>query len=166
MRINIFAIVITSILLFGFTIKHPFYLGITHLKYNSTEQTVQASFKLFVNDLEDALKQLNKKPVDLINGKDKVELNKLLNTYLNTHVKLKFNGKSVTYTYLGYELDKEVVWIYAEYKPVKTLKTIDIENTLLYDFIKQQTNIIRVENGNTEQSNKLSYPEKSAHFSF
>ncbi len=166
MRINVIVIVLTSFLLFGLTARHPFYLGITHLKYNSKEQTIQTSIKLFVNDLEDALKKLNKKPVDLINGKDKESLNKLLDSYLTTRFKLKINGKDINHKYLGHELEKEVVWIYMEYKPIKNIKTIAIENTLLYDFITQQTNIIRVEVDEREQNSKLNYPEKSVQFTF
>jgi hypothetical protein len=145
---------------------HPFYLGITHLKQNTKTQSIEASFKLFVNDLEETLRKLNSKPIDLINGTNKVELNKLLESYLNTHFKLKLNSKDIKFAYIGFEIEKDIVWIFVEYKQVKSIKTVEIENTLLYDHFKQQTNIIRLEANGSEQNNKLNYPDKSTKFSF
>jgi len=45
------------ILFFCLAFKHPFYLGVIDLKYNSTEKSIQGSIKLFTNDFENALKK-------------------------------------------------------------------------------------------------------------
>ena len=78
-------------------------------------------FQGFVNDLEETLRKLNNKPIDLINGTNKVELNKLLESYLNSHFKLKLNGKEMKFNFIGFEIEKDVAWIYVEYKQVKTI---------------------------------------------
>lgn len=165
-RIKLIIALLTTILLFGFKPMHPFYLGITHLKQNAKTQSIEISFKLFVNDLEETLRKLNAKPIDLINGSNKVELNKILETYLNAHFKMKVNGKAIKFTYIGFEIEKDVAWIYVEYKNVKSIKTVEIENSLLYDHFKQQTNIVRLEANGSEQNNKLNYPDKITKFTF
>ena len=53
-----------------FSFAHPYYLGVCELKYNIKSETVQASVKLFVNDLEATLKKKNHSTIDLINIKD------------------------------------------------------------------------------------------------
>lgn len=165
-RIKLIIALLTTILLFGFKPLHPFYLGITHLKQNTKTQTLETSVKLFVNDLEETLRKLNSKPIDLINGTNKVELNKLLESYLKSHFKLKLNGKEMNFSYVGFEIEKDVAWIFVEYKQVKIIKTVEIENSLLYDHFKQQTNIVRLEANGSEQNNKLNYPDKSTKFIF
>ncbi len=144
---------------------HPFYLGVTHFKLNSKSNTLETSVKLFTNDFEASLKKLNGKTVDLINGSNKEEINKLINKYLQAHLIIKVNGKNAAFDYIGFEIEKDVTWIYIEYKKIKSLKSLDIENTLLYDSFDKQTNIIRVETAAGEQSSKISCPEKIAKFS-
>jgi hypothetical protein len=158
--------VLTSILLFGFKSFHPFYLGIVHLKHNTTNKSIESSVKLFVNDLEDALKKQTNKPIDLINGTNKDELNKLIQGYVKKNLAVKVNNKLIDLNYVGFEVEKEIVWIYSEYKNIKSIQSMQVDCSLLYEHIKQQTNIIRIEVNNNEQSTKLNKPEKTAKFSF
>ncbi len=157
---------IIAFLAFTLSAFHPFYLGVTHFKLNTKTNTLETSVKLFTNDFEASLKKLNGKTVDLINGSNKEEINKLINKYLQTHLIIKVNGKNAAFDYIGFEIEKDVTWIYIEYKKVKSLKTLDIENTLLYDSFDKQTNIIRIETAAGEQNSKISCPEKTAKFSF
>jgi len=166
LRNKLIILLLPSILLFGFTFKHPFYLGIVHFKHNVTNNIIETDVKLFVNDLEAALKKLNNKPIDVINGTNKTELNTIINAYVRTHLVVKINGKKCDYSFVGFEVEKDVVWIYLEYKNIKAIKNLEVEASLLYDYIKQQSNIIRVECNATEQNKKLNYPEKSVKLSF
>jgi hypothetical protein len=153
-------------LVFTLSSFHPFYLGVTHFKLNSKSNTLETSVKLFTNDFETSLKKLNGKTVDLINGSNKEEINKLINKYLQTHLIIKVNEKIAAFDYIGFEIEKDVTWIYVEYKKIKSLKTLHVENTLLYDSFDKQTNIIRVETAAGEQNSKISYPEKTVKFTF
>lgn len=166
LRNKLIITVLTSILLFGFKTLHPFYLGIVHIKHNSTNKSLESSVKLFVNDLEDALKKQSNKPIDLINGTNKDDLNKLIQAYVKKNMAVKVNNKLVDLSYIGFEVENEIVWIYSEYKNIKSIQTLQVDCSLLYEHIKQQTNIIRVEVNNKEQSTKLNKPEKTAQFSF
>lgn len=145
---------------------HPFYLGVTHFKHNSKTNILETSVKLFTNDLETSLKKFNNNnTVDLINGSNKDELNKLINNYLKQHLSVKVNNKPLFFDYIGYEIEKEATWVYIEYKKVKSIKTLEVENTLLYDSFDKQTNIVRLETAAGEQNSKLNYPEKTIKFS-
>lgn len=166
LRNKLIILLITSLGLFGFTIKHPFYLGICHFKHNAPEKTIEASVKLFVNDFEESLRKTYQQKVDLINGQNKKEINALIQDYLKKHLQLKVNNQLLEPVYLGYEIEKEAAWMYLEYKKVAQMKQVEISNTLLYDFFSTQTHIIRVEYNNSEQSGKLSNPEKSFKASF
>lgn len=154
------------IILMGFSFSHPFYLSVTDLKYKASEKTMQASVKVFVNDLETALKKINQKPIDLLHPKDTVQLNKVLATYLAKHLTFKLNSEIKLFDFIGFEIEQEAIWMYLEYNNCPSPKKVEIENSLLYDFIKEQSNILKLEVNGKNQSSKVSYPDKLLHFEF
>lgn len=157
-------ILATIILLCGF--KHPFYLGVTDLKYNVKEKALQGSVKLFVSDLEGALKKIHNKTIDLINVKNKEEVTIILAEYLKKHLALTVNGKVCTFKLIGFEKEEEALWMYVEFEKSEVPKKIELENTLLYDHLKDQMNITHIEVNNSKKSLKTNNPEKIIQFQF
>lgn len=161
----IIACMLFSIL--GWTVnKHPFYLSVTELKYNSSEKTMQGAVKVFTNDLEDALKKINGFPVDLLNGKDTIALNKILFEYLQDRLQITVNNKMQSYQLLGFENEQEAIWIYIESQDVESPKRIIIKNTILYDFVKVQSNIAHVYVEGKRKSYKVNCPDAKMEFDF
>ena len=134
------------------------------MKYNEKEKSIQASVKLFTNDLEDALKKIYKQKVDLINGANKEELKNLLSDYIAKHFNVKLNGKEIKFETIGFEREEEAVWIFIEYKNCNDVTKISIEDSLLYDFIASQINIVSFEMDGKKQSTKVTNPEKLISF--
>lgn len=159
-------IVLLSLLLFFTSFKHPFYLGVVDLKYNPKEKALQGSVKLFTNDLESALKQIHKQRIDLIHPTDRAGTQKLLDSYLKNHLNISVNGNPKRMELLGFEQEQEATWIYIELRDCPQPKRIQFENSLLYDFLKDQSNIMHVEVGGEEKSFKLNNPDKKAEFGF
>ncbi len=112
------------------------------------------------------MRKINKTKIDLINGQNKAELNKYIETYLKTHLSIKANNKSVIFNLIGFEHESDVVWCYLESKNISTLKILQMDNSLLYDFIKEQINICEVEVAGQTKSLKVSNPEKQMKFLF
>lgn len=143
---------------------HPFYLSVTNIKFNEKNKSMELSCKLFTNDLEDALKRTAKKSVDIINPKDKKETEKILFDYISKRLIINLNGKTKNLKYIGYEKEEDVIWVYLEIEKCEKPKQINISNSLLYDFLKEQINLVQVESGNYKQSSKVSNPEKELKF--
>jgi hypothetical protein len=76
------------------------------------------------------------------------------------------DGKPCQLEYLGYEIQKESVWSYWEITGLKTMKSLQADCNLLYDFVNLQTNIFHVKKGDKEWSRKLDYPDTRVVFSF
>lgn len=146
--------------------RHPFFISVTTIQHDVKSKSLKISCKLFTNDFEEALRKINKTKIDLINGQNKAELNKYVETYLKTHLSLKANTKSLIFTLIGFEKESDVIWCYLECKNIPALKTLQIDNSILYDFIKEQTNICEVEVGKQTKSSKVSNPEKRMEFLF
>lgn len=159
-------VLILCLLFFLVSFKHPFYLSVTELKYNSSQGVLQGSVKLFINDIEDALKKINGKTTDLVNPVDTPKTNEILKTYLQKRFLIKVNGVDKTYELLGFEKEQEAIWLYIELKNCPPPKKLDLENSILYDYIKEQTNIVHVDMNGETKSSKVTYPERSLGFNF
>jgi hypothetical protein len=152
--------------LLGFlAFKHPFYLGVTDLRYNAKEKALQGTVRLFTNDLEEALKNRLNQPVDLINPKDTAQAEQWLKDYLSAHLSLVVNGKPLPFRLLGYENEQEATWMYIEATACPDPRTLSIRNTLLYT-IRDQMNIIHLEIRDKKKSLKLNNPDAEAVFTF
>ena len=160
---NIFCCLLAWILLSSF---HPYYVSVTEIKYNEQEKTLQISCRTFTDNIEDALRKLCKKPVDILHPKDKKEIESILADYLSKHVKIKVNGKLQTTDFIGYEKEEEAIWCYLEIKNLTEPKLLTIENTLLYDYLPQQINMVHVEMKGKNQSKKVTNPDKEIVFDF
>lgn len=159
-------VLILGFLFFLVSFKHPFYLSVTELKYNSSQHTLQGSVKLFINDIEDALKKINGKTVDLINPVDTSKTIEILKTYLQKRLLINVNGVNYHYELLGFEKEQEAIWLYIEVKNCPQPKKLEVENSLLYDYIKEQTNIVHMEMNGETRSSKVTFPEKKLFFGF
>lgn len=145
-------------------LPHPFYVSVTELKYNSQKSSIEISCKMFSNDLEDALKKTNGKPIDLLNPKNKPEVEKLLFNYIANRLTIQVNGKTEKYGYIGYEKEEEAIWTYLEITHCQKPQNISIENKLLYDFLKEQINIVHFESGTYKESSKVTNPDSKITF--
>ncbi len=149
-----------------FSFKHPFYLSVTDLKFNPAHKRFEGSVKVFNNDLENALKQIHQKSIDLIHPKNKEETTKLLTEYLHKQLKISIQNKNVPYELIGFENEDESLWIYIESSECQNPKSLHIENSILCDSQKEQMNIVNIEVSGQKKSWKVNCPEKSMDFQF
>jgi hypothetical protein len=157
-------IVLVSLFLFAGK-SHPFYLSVTDMKYNEKNKSMEIACKMFTNDLEGALKKTTGKKVDIINPKDKKEVEKILFDYITKRLSINLNGKNCTLKYIGYEKEEDVIWTYIEIEKCEKPKQLSINTSLLYDYIKDQINLVSFEIGGKKQSSKVSNPNKEIKFS-
>lgn len=145
-------------------LPHPFYLSVTELKYNVSKKSMEVSCKMFTNDLEDALKKTSNKPIDILNPKNKQEVEQILFDYIRKRLLLLVNNKPVVLNYIGYEKEEDAIWTYLEIVNCEKPVTISVDNKLLYDHLKEQMNIVHCEVGNFKESSKVSNPDSKMSF--
>ena len=145
---------------------HPYYVSVTELKHNKASQSIEISCKMFTDNVEDALKKLYNKHLDLLHPKNKQEADSLITVYVTRHLSIKIDGKILQASFLGYEKEEEAIWCYFEIKNVKQAKKINIENSLLYEYLPSQMNMMHVTVNEKRQSIKLNNPDTKAEFLF
>jgi hypothetical protein len=166
---NLIIPIALGLLLCSFSIAHRYYFSLTELKVNTPKKRIELSCKLFTDDVEDALFKLNHQKVDLSTSEKNKTVQLQVETYLHERFKIVINGTNTPLHFIGFEVENDVTWFYLESAinlkagdPVK----LTIHNSLLYDFLPDQTNLVHVTYNTKEQTEKLVNPEKEVVFQF
>ncbi len=152
---NKIKLVFLSILIIGlcsFTLVHKFYVSVTQVEYIESQKSLQIISRIFVDDLEDLLRERYDERIRLDKNRETPTADKYLRTYLSKKMVFEVNGQPVTFSYIGKEYEDELMICYLEIENVTTLKTIEVTNQLLLDLFDEQQNIIHVKSGNKRKS--------------
>jgi len=145
---------------------HPLYITVTEIKHNPKDKILEISCKIFTNDLEAVLEKQAKTKVDLSSEKDRAANERLIDEYIEKHLRLKVDGKPAGLHWVGSEKESDGTWCYLQVNDVPAVKRIDAVDDLLYDGFSQQINIMHVTVGGDRKSTRLDCPEANASFQF
>jgi hypothetical protein len=145
---------------------HPFFISITEMNHNQSEQVLEISVKLFYDDLEKVLSAEHKVMVDLNKPKDKAQVQKFIAQYLQQHLRIKLDGKAVTPEFLGYEIEREAAWCYLQVEQVSSIKKVDVFNDIFFQHFSSQINMMHVIVKGNRKSMRLNNPDTQASFEF
>lgn len=152
----VFAICFISLLTAG---RHPFYVSTTEIEYIAKSKEVGISFKTFPDDLEETIRIFAGKKIDL-SGKNKTENNQLIANYLKQHLHIEINRSKKELNFLGYEIEKEAIWVYFNIPKINSIKEMKIMTDVMYEYKPEQTNIVHVNLKGNTISHKLTSPTK------
>jgi hypothetical protein len=139
---------------------HPYHAGSVEITYNTKSNTFEILTKLYVDDLENALKTEFAKTFKFSDESQKKEIEVFLEKYLAENLKLKINGKAVEIKILGFDEEKGIVNIYSETEKVLEPKKIEAGVSLLYNQFKDQINMVHIIVNGERKSSKLTYPNR------
>lgn len=125
-------------------VVHPFFISLTEMRYNPQSKKMEIAQKIFWDDLEVALGSEFKEKVDFLKPKDKAKLESQVKTYLLKYNQVWVNGKSVTLTYLGYEVEEDAAWFYLESSATEMPNSVEVQSTVLFKDFDGQQNIVHV----------------------
>lgn len=146
---------------------HPFYISMTDVNYNRQEKSVEISVRIFTDDFENALRKHHPNVnIDIVHPASEAQMNDFVKAYIEQHLNLSVNNAPAGLRYVGYESQQESIWTYFEIENVTKLEQLTVNTSLLYDYSKEQSNIIHVSANGKEHTTKLAYPDKTAHFRF
>jgi hypothetical protein len=154
-------ILLAPLLLVVLSFKHPFYVSVTEVEYSSKTKEVGISVKVFPDDLEESLRKFNGNKYDVVQG-DKKMIGPVLDKYIKQHMRILLNGTAKSYQWMGYEIDKESVWMYFSIINQPGVRSIQVQSDLMYGYKQEQTNIIHIKLDDKRGSFRLMAPEMSA----
>jgi len=140
-----------------FGANHAFHLSKCLMEYNSEEKAIQISMHIFLDDLEDALREKGHDKLFLCTPKETPEAEQHMEDYLRAHFKLVVNGKEKTYNFLGKEAseDLQAAWCYIEVEDVEDLTELEVSNDLLIEVFEDQKNVVHLLGPNKKRGTLL-----------
>ena len=145
---------------------HPFYVSVFEVRENTKEKILEITCKIFTDDFEKDLRKDYNTHVDLLNNADRPVMGKLVNNYIKEHVQILVDGKKCMLQYLGFEQDEEAVDCYFQVSDITVNKTVEIINSILFDYKPEQVNIVHVMVKGIRKSTQLVNPDYKVTFDF
>lgn len=127
--------------LMSFNKLHKFYVSVSEVTYVQEEKSVQIITRLFIDDTEDIIEERYEQKVLFGEGETKAS-----QYYLEKYFKKKFNvsinGEKQQLDFLGKEIEDDMLICYIEIPNIEAIKSIEIQNQLLFDLTEEQQNIV------------------------
>ncbi len=126
---------------------HPFYVSICQIDFNQENYSLEISVKTFADDLILGLENEGAKKIFLGEKKENPETDRFIFEYLNKNLKLKVNDQLLELTFIGKEIETDVVWSYFEVEGISEFNKIEVDCSILVDVFETQNNIIQINDG-------------------
>lgn len=134
---------------------HDFHVSVVNIEFDKSEQVLEISQRLFINDFESILSVTDSTKVDIILDFEKEKTKDSIKDYVLSHTQITVNGKIAELNYLGAKLDGDVIVVFIESPNVKKIKSLSIENTLFMEVFTDQVNLIHLQVNGKNRSIKL-----------
>jgi hypothetical protein len=129
---------------------HKFYFSNSTILFNSRSQATEWTIKLFADDLEWTIQRASGKKISF-KDQQQAELKNVLADYLLRNVSLKMDGNPYTGSFVGFEMENDLVVCYLEFPWHPNVHELIVSNTLLISEFPDQKNIVQVtHNGSTQ----------------
>jgi hypothetical protein len=131
---------------------HKFYVSIYQINYAPEKKMLQITSRIFSDDLNEVLHKHYNKKTFIGESNETPEDVVLMKKYILEHFSIKVNGQQKAINYLSKELEGNVVICYYNIKEISKIKTLEIQNTALFDLNSEQQNIIQTTFNGKKQS--------------
>jgi hypothetical protein len=133
-----------SLPLSSFSGAHKFYVSVTNVGYSEEEASLQIISRVFIDDLENALKTRYEFDAHLATPDESEESEAYIERYFNTRFTVLINGSPVEYSFLGKRYDNDLIVCYIEVTGLskEELKSVGIQNQILTDIFEEQKNLV------------------------
>lgn len=135
---------------------HPLHVTVTEIEMDEKEKQLEITMRVFVDDLEQAMRNDLKQPdLDILKLTTGQTVDQMVSNYLKSHFKLSLDTKNQEIKYLGHEIDGDAFIFYLEVAHVKKWKTIRLLNNSMTETFDDQSNLVHVSVNGTIHSLRL-----------
>ena len=125
---------------------HEFHISKCLIEYNEKEKALQVTLHLFIDDLEEALREQGADKLFICTEKESEKAEDYIYKYLQQKLEISLDEQAVNYTFLGKEMSEDMVavWCYLELENVESFNQLYVKNRILLDTFDDQKNIISI----------------------
>ena len=137
--------ILLPLLLFSLTAfsVHKYHVALYQINYASEKKMLQVTSRIHIDDLQKALEKKYNKKIYLVNENNSSE-ELLLKEYISNRFFIKVNGQLKSLNFLSKEIDGDELICYWNIKGISKINTLEVNNTLLIEYISDQQNMINV----------------------
>ena len=144
--------------LLAYASVHKYYVSVMQIDYVPKQQSVQITSRIFIDDLENALKDAYGEHIILADKDEPKTVNLYIARYLKENIEIKINTKIADLVFIGKKYDSDILICYLEIENVGSIQSLEITNRILFDAYKEQQNMIKT-NINAKKKSYLLIPE-------
>ena len=159
-------LVIVILPLMAFSGFHKYYISVTEVDYIKDKQSVQITSRIFIDDFEKVLRERYNENVVLAGKEETKDVNKYIETYLRSKIRVRINDHDMNLIFIGKEYDIDIIQCYIEIQNVKQVNSIEITNEVLFDLFEDQQNMIKTKINSKQKSFLLNQNNKIAVLNF
>lgn len=147
---SVFIFLLFSSLAFTFSsnkkANHEFHISKCQIDYNEEEKALQITVHLFIDDLEEALRQQGADKLFICTEKEDEKAEAYIYKYFQQRFKIRLEDEEINYTFLGKEMSEDMiaVWCYLEVENIESIDKMHIKNGMLMEAFEDQKNIISI----------------------
>lgn len=137
--------ILLPLLLFSLTAfsVHKYHVALYQINYDSEKKMLQVTSRIHIDDLQKALEKKYNKKIYVVNENNSSE-ELLLKEYVSNRFFIKVNGQLKSLNFLSKEIDGDELICYWNIRGISKINTLEVNNTLLIEYISDQQNMINV----------------------
>ena len=123
---------------------HNFYVSTTSVRFVPDEKSLQITTQVFLDDFESALRLYGNENLRLIPDISQVKIDSLVEDYFRKNIIFKAQGETMNFDFLGKVYKNDVMVAYMELQMDTIVSPLIIKNTIFFDYLSDQKNIIHL----------------------
>ena len=159
--LQIIVVLLLVPLLFANRTRHEYYVSVTTIEYAKEQKSLQIISQIFIDDFEKLIRARYDERITLDTENEPETVNAYMKRYLEDKLKIRVNGTSVNFKFIGKEYKDDITYCYLEVENVSDIKSIEVTNQILFDILQEQQNIVRLKLLNKNKSFLL-LPQKDS----
>ena len=142
---------------------HPVHVSVTTIEVNLDSSQVMVQVKLFTDDFQRLVGNINETELKLGTKEENPDANKYMVNYITNRLFVELNDKPIDLSFSDRKMNEESIWIVMKgvldksKKEKCNLTSAKVENTILLDLYDDQSNLVIFSQGNgTEKGYMMS----------
>lgn len=146
--------------------RHPIHVSVTEIEYDPAEKELEIMIRIFIDDLETALRRFHHQDdIDILNA-GKTAAEKLIATYLEDNFIISIDNRQQSTRYLGHETEGQAFICYVLVPGIGSWKECEVTNSILQEMFDDQSNIVHVTQNGVTKSLRLVPHNPKGKFAF
>lgn len=131
---------------------HKFYVSVAEINYVSAKKEIQITSRFFIDDLNNSLEKKYKTKFYLGSVQESEEQVAILKKYFTENFSIKVNSKAKDILFFKKEIEDDVLICYFKVKDVTKITTLEVKNTLFFEYLPEQQHITHTQVGTVKRS--------------